>query len=138
MKKKHKQPVILIADDAPLNLLLIRSIINKFYSHVDVLEAVNGREVLEVYKENHIDLILMDIQMPEKDGVETTREIRKLEADSDSHTPIVALTAMVLNEDKDRCIEAGMDNFLTKPVDREKLNEIFDTYLSGNDKQPVQ
>ena len=138
MKKKHKQPVILIADDAPLNLLLIRSIINKFYSHVDVLEAINGREVLEIYKENRIDLILMDIQMPEKDGVETTREIRKLEADTDSYTPIVALTAMVLNEDKDRCLEAGMDNFLTKPVDREKLNEIFNKYLSGTDKQPVQ
>jgi len=137
MKKKHKQPVILIADDAPLNLLLIRSIIKKFYPHVDVLEAVNGREVIDVFKENHVDLILMDIQMPEKDGVETTREIRRMEADSDSHTPIVALTAMVMNEDKDRCIEAGMDNFLTKPVDREKLNEIFDTYLNDNNKKTV-
>jgi len=104
---------------------------------VDVLEAVNGREVIDVFKENHVDLILMDIQMPEKDGVETTREIRRMEADSGSHTPIVALTAMVLNEDKDRCIEAGMDNFLTKPVDREKLNEIFDTYLNDNNKKTV-
>ena len=77
------------------------------------------------------DLVLMDLHMPGSDGVTATRQIRAAEADNHApRTPIIALTANALDEDRDQCIAAGMDGFLTKPLDREKLAALLAT-LSG-------
>ncbi len=118
---------ILVAEDNEINALLMRSLLGRL-GHRAVL-ATNGEEALESWQAARsagapYDLVLMDIQMPQLDGIETTRRIRGLEtAQSGRRTPILALTANTLVEDRYACFEAGMDGFLIKPLDREKLAE---------------
>ena len=95
---------------------------------VDVEVAENGREALELYQNQKYDLIFMDIQMPEMDGYQTTREIRRTE-DEGSHVPIIALTANALSGDREKCLEAGMDDYISKPIEVEKIEEILKKYL---------
>jgi CheY-like chemotaxis protein len=95
----------------------------------DTVIATNGAAALESWAASKsagtpYELVLMDIQMPELDGIEAAKRIRKLEAEQPgARTPILALTANTLVEDRYACFEAGMDGFLIKPVDREKLEE---------------
>jgi len=78
--------------------------------------APHGKEALRLLIARAFDLILMDIQMPEMDGLETTHAIRQQEEGTDRHMPIVALTANVLNGDRERCLQAGMDGYVSKPI----------------------
>jgi signal transduction histidine kinase/CheY-like chemotaxis protein/ligand-binding sensor domain-containing protein/HPt (histidine-containing phosphotransfer) domain-containing protein len=94
----------------------------------DVEIANNGREALEKMQNNEYDLILMDCHMPEMDGFEATSEIRKIEK-NDRHIPVIALTASVLPEEKMRCFAVGMDDYLTKPLDKNVLNSILERWL---------
>jgi CheY-like chemotaxis protein len=116
---------ILVAEDNQINALLIRSLLGRL-GH-DTVITTNGNEALESWLSaksagTPYDLVLMDIQMPQLDGIETTKQIRLLEAGEPvSRTPILALTANTLVEDRYACFEAGMDGFLIKPLDREKL-----------------
>jgi PAS domain S-box-containing protein len=116
---------ILVAEDNEVNALLIRSLLTKLGHHAVI--ATNGEQALESWRAARsagapYDLVLMDIQMPQLDGIETTRRIRGLEAGQPGRqTPILALTANTLVEDRYACFEAGMDGFLIKPLDREKL-----------------
>ena len=116
---------ILVAEDNEVNALLIRSLLTKLGHHAVI--ASNGEQALESWRVARsagapYDLVLMDIQMPQLDGIETTRRIRGLEAGQPGRqTPILALTANTLVEDRYACFEAGMDGFLIKPLDREKL-----------------
>jgi len=116
---------VLVAEDNEINALLMRSLLIRL-GHQAVI-TTSGEEALESWLSaksagTPYDLVLMDIQMPGLDGIETTRRIRALEADSSSRqTPILALTANTLVEDRYACFEAGMDGFLIKPLDREKL-----------------
>ena len=116
---------ILVAEDNEVNALLIRSLLTKLGHHAVI--ASNGEQALESWRAARsagapYDLVLMDIQMPQLDGIETTRRIRGLEAGQPGRrTPILALTANTLVEDRYACFEAGMDGFLIKPLDREKL-----------------
>lgn len=87
-----------------------------------VTPANNGKEVLDLLEKNRFDFILMDVQMPEMDGIEATHEIRKREKETGSHIPIIALTANAFVEDRRRCLEAGMDEYTTKPI---KIKELF-------------
>jgi len=118
---------ILVAEDNEINALLMRSLLGRL-GHRAVI-ATNGEEALESWQAaksagTPYDLVLMDIQMPRLDGIETTRRIRALEASEPGRrTPILALTANTLVEDRYACFEAGMDGFLIKPLDREKLAE---------------
>jgi signal transduction histidine kinase/CheY-like chemotaxis protein len=118
---------ILVAEDNQINALLIRSLLGRLGHHAVI--ATNGEEALESWlsaksADSPYDLILMDIQMPQLNGIETTKRIRILESgDPGSRTPILALTANTLVEDRYACFEAGMDGFLIKPLDREKLAE---------------
>jgi PAS domain S-box-containing protein len=118
---------ILVAEDNEINALLMRSLLGRL-GHRAVL-ATNGEEALESWQAARsagapYDLVLMDIQMPQLDGIETTRRIRSLETGQPGRpTPILALTANTLVEDRYACFEAGMDGFLIKPLDREKLAE---------------
>jgi signal transduction histidine kinase/CheY-like chemotaxis protein len=119
--------VILVAEDNEINALLMRSLLTRLGHHTVI--ATNGEEALESWLAAKsagapYDLVLMDIQMPHLDGIEATKRIRALEAgQSGRQTPILALTANTLVEDRYACFEAGMDGFLIKPLDREKLAE---------------
>ena len=118
---------ILVAEDNQINALLIRSLLGRLGHHAVI--TTNGEEALESWlsarsADSPYDLILMDIQMPQLNGIEATKRIRILESgDPGSRTPILALTANTLVEDRYACFEAGMDGFLIKPLDREKLAE---------------
>jgi PAS domain S-box-containing protein len=116
---------VLVAEDNEINALLMRSLLGKL-GHQAVI-TTNGEEAFESWLAaksacTPYDLVLMDVQMPELDGIETTKRIRKHEARAAApRTPILALTANTLAEDRYACFEAGMDGFLVKPLDREKL-----------------
>jgi PAS domain S-box-containing protein len=118
---------ILVAEDNEINALLMRSLLTRL-GHLAVI-TTNGEEALESWLAAKsagapYDLVLMDIQMPQLDGIETTKRIRDHEAGQPGRqTPILALTANTLVEDRYACFEAGMDGFLVKPLDREKLAE---------------
>jgi two-component system sensor histidine kinase/response regulator len=87
------------------------------------------RSVEAVEKDNY-DLVLMDVQMPEMDGLEATAAIRKREAGTDVHISIVALTAYAMKDDRDRCLAAGMDGYLTKPVRPQELDDLLQSYMA--------
>jgi CheY-like chemotaxis protein len=118
---------ILVAEDNEINALLMRSLLGRLGHHAVI--TTNGEEALESWQAARsagapYDLVLMDIQMPQLDGIETTKRIRAREAGQPGRqTPILALTANTLVEDRYACFEAGMDGFLIKPLDREKLAE---------------
>jgi CheY-like chemotaxis protein len=97
----------------------------------NVFVAVNGIEALKSLSNGHeIDLVLMDLQMPEMDGYEATEKIRKsTDSSFDPQIPIIALTAHALQSDKERCFQVGMNDFLTKPIDPERLYEVLKKYL---------
>ena len=116
---------ILVAEDNEINALLMRSLLSRLGHHAVI--TANGEEALESWlsarsADTPYDLVLMDIQMPQLDGIETTKQIRSRESGQPARrTPILALTANTLVEDRYACFEAGMDGFLIKPLDREKL-----------------
>ena len=124
-------PRIMIAEDVAMNLLLIKTLITKALPDSTIIEAKNGKEAYQNAVEQPIDLIFMDIQMPEMDGIEATRKIRQESNSSNRDTPIIALTAEAIKGKKEDCLKAGMDEFLTKPVDREQLNQYLDKYFDG-------
>ncbi|WP_321286619.1 response regulator [uncultured Sunxiuqinia sp.] len=116
---------ILLVEDNVLNQRIVTFSLKK-YKH-DVTIANNGLEAIDKFKEAKYDVILMDIMMPVMDGLEATVKIRGLEKEMkvDSRTPIIALTANTMDNDREKCISYGMDDFMAKPFDIEKLNQIF-------------
>jgi len=126
---KTKPIKILIAEDVAMNMLLVKFLITKLIPHVTIIEAENGVEAVRLWQENLPDLILMDMQMPEMDGIDATIAIRKIEKAGNSHIPIISLTAGALQEERDKCLASGMDDFLTKPIEKEKLQEALKRYL---------
>jgi two-component system sensor histidine kinase/response regulator len=90
--------------------------------------AVNGREALEALRESTFDLVLMDVQMSEIDGFEATRAVREAEKVSGLHMPIIALTARAMKGDQDRCLAAGMDGYLSKPIHAAALLATIEAY----------
>jgi CheY-like chemotaxis protein len=119
---------ILVVEDNPVNSRFVeRLLINQGHS-VEV--AVNGRLGFEAACQRSFDLILMDVQMPEMDGLEATCAIRQTEKETGQHVPIVALTAHASAEDRDRCLESGMDEYLTKPLQFARLKEILNQIMA--------
>lgn len=117
---------ILVAEDYFVNQEVTQDILELMDFSVDIAE--NGKEALEKYESGTYDAILMDIQMPEMDGFQATAEIRKKEGNS-KHTPIIALTANALSGDREKCLEAGMDDYISKPIEAVKLEEILKKYI---------
>lgn len=124
---------VLIVEDTPLNMMLIRTVIKKLIPKSIILEAHNGIEAVDLFKSNHVDFVLMDINMPEMDGLAATRAIRSFEATRNEtntgHVPIAALTAGVFTEDRHMAFESGMDAFLSKPVHVEQLIELLERWF---------
>ncbi len=113
---------VLLVEDSVYNQKLAIGLLKKQNHRITV--ADNGAKAVEWVKERPFDLILMDVQMPEMDGLEATRTIRSFEADVGGHMPIVAMTAQAMKGDRERCLEAGMDGYLMKPV---RSKDLFQT-----------
>jgi CheY-like chemotaxis protein len=117
---------ILLAEDNEVNQKLAVRLLEK-RGH-SVIVAGNGREALESLDHNSFDLVLMDVQMPEMDGIEATMHIRNREAGTGRHQPIVAMTALVMKGDRERCLAARMDGYLSKPIRTQELEAVLETY----------
>jgi CheY-like chemotaxis protein len=105
---------ILLAEDSHVNQRLAIGLLTKRGHHVSV--ANDGREAIHLYESRRFDLVLMDVQMPEMDGFQATRAIRQHDRGCGRYTPIIALTAHAMKGDRERCLEAGMDAYVSKPV----------------------
>ena len=116
---------LLIAEDNQINLMLAMALLQKAGHRVDTVG--NGLEAIEAVRERPYDVVLMDVHMPELDGLSATQRIRAL-GDARAHVPIVALTANALEEDRQRCLEAGMDDYLAKPVDEDQLLAVLERW----------
>jgi two-component system sensor histidine kinase/response regulator len=121
---------ILLAEDNPVNQKLALRLLEK-RGH-QVLVASNGKQALAQMYARPFDLVLMDVQMPEMDGLEATKLLREREKSSGHHQAVVAMTALVMKGDRERCIEAGMDNYLSKPIRSQELDDMLDGFMNRN------
>ena len=119
---------ILIVEDNEINQLVLGGLLKKL-GDLEITCANNGALGLEEFKKKKFDLIFMDCQMPVMDGFAATRAIREYEGET-RHTPIIAITANAMNSAKEECISAGMDEYITKPIEENKLKEIFQDFTS--------
>ena len=117
---------ILLAEDNLVNQRLAMRLLEKRGHRVVV--AANGREALEALEKESYDLVLMDVQMPEMDGMEAIARIREKEVRTGGHQPVVALTAHAMKGDMERGLSAGMDGYLTKPIRPKELDDVLDKY----------
>ncbi len=120
---------VLVAEDNDLNAKFLSAILKQLNYNIDL--AINGKICVEKFLENDYDLILMDIQMPVMNGLDTTAEIRKLEQqmEVENRIPIIAITAFAFEHDKQNCLDAGMDAYLTKPYRPQDLTDIIKTFF---------
>jgi PAS domain S-box-containing protein len=118
---------VLVAEDNAVNQRLASRMLEKRGHRVTV--TANGLEAIDALANRNFDLVLMDIQMPEMDGFEATAEIRKREELDGTHMPIIALTANAMKGDRERCLAAGMDGYLSKPIVPHELDDLLETYL---------
>jgi len=118
---------VLVAEDNAVNQRLAARMLEKRGHRVTV--TADGREAVEALANQTFDLVLMDVQMPGMDGFEATAVIREREEHDGTHTPIIALTANAMKGDRERCLAAGMDGYLSKPIVKQELDELLDTYL---------
>ncbi len=119
---------VLLAEDNAVNQRLAVRLLEKRGHRVVV--AGNGREAVEALEKESFDLVFMDVQMPEMDGLEATAAIREKEKGSGVHQPIIALTAHAMKGDREKCLAGGMDGYLTKPIRPEELEEILQDYVT--------
>jgi two-component system, sensor histidine kinase and response regulator len=119
---------VLVAEDNPVNQRLAVRLLEKRGHRVEVV--VNGREALRALDQERFDLVLMDVQMPEMDGVEATVAIRQNEKGSGLHTPIVALTANAMKGDREKYLASGMDGYLAKPIRPLELDELLERHIA--------
>jgi CheY-like chemotaxis protein len=124
LRENRRKIQILLAEDNAVNRQLVVRLLEK-RGHI-VTIALNGAEAVALVKQSRFDVVLMDVQMPEMDGFEATGVIRKEEQVSGRHLPIIAMTAHAMEGDRQRCLAAGMDGYVTKPVKVEELVEIIE------------
>jgi CheY-like chemotaxis protein len=119
---------ILIVEDNKINMLLTKKLVNAIISNCTIFEATDGNEAIEKYRKEQPDLILMDIQMPNKNGYEAVEEIRKLK--EAAKIPIIALTAGIMAGDKEKCLASGMNDYLPKPIIQTDLEHMLNKWLN--------
>jgi len=130
MPKSYKDFLnVLLVEDNDLNAKFALAILKRLNFHVDL--ATNGKIGVEKFLENNYDLILMDIQMPAMNGLEAASDIRKLEQQMEVEhpVPIIAITAFAFEHDKQNCLDAGMNDYLTKPYRPQDLIDIIQVYF---------
>jgi signal transduction histidine kinase/CheY-like chemotaxis protein len=131
----HTPLNILVAEDNAVNQLVMTRLLHKRGHKVTVVD--DGRSAVEAVAGNDFDVVLMDVQMPVLDGLQATREIRDSEAGTQRHIPIVALTAHAMQSDQQRCLDSGMDDYLTKPINASELDRILSTYAALRFETPA-
>ncbi|HLW96947.1 MAG TPA: response regulator, partial [Solirubrobacteraceae bacterium] len=122
-----RPPEILVAEDSQINQIVAARSLERCGCRVDVVS--NGADALEAMKTKRYDAVLMDCQMPGMDGYEATRELRTREIGEDRHIPVVAMTAQAMEGDRERCLAAGMDDFVTKPMRHNELVEVLRRWI---------
>jgi len=130
LAKLPEKPVLVIAEDVQLNMLLAKTLILKLMPGATILEANTGLQALTFVQQQPVDIVLMDVHMPEMDGIEATKAIRALPG-KPGKLPIVALTAGAVTEEKEKCLEAGMNDFLTKPIQNKALASTLVRFLTN-------
>jgi CheY-like chemotaxis protein len=121
-----ESPRVLLVEDNAVNQKLAKRLLEKSGAVVET--AVNGREAVELCSAARYQIVFMDCQMPEMDGFEATSQIRRLEG-ATRHTPIIAMTAYALPQDRERCLKSGMDAYVSKPISENELKKMLDTWL---------
>jgi two-component system, sensor histidine kinase and response regulator len=127
---------ILVVEDTPFNQKFMLRLLGRDNHQVTIAE--NGRLALETLAITEFDLILMDVQMPEMDGLEATREIRNREKQTGKHIPIIAMTAHAMKGDRERCLDAGMDEYVSKPVNMDTLFETIKSFFPEEVKSTIE
>jgi CheY-like chemotaxis protein len=133
-EKSNHLRILLVEDNAVNQVLAVRLLEKRGHT---VAVAGNGKEGLAALEKQSFDLVLMDVQMPEMDGFEATTAIREKEKTSGNHLPVIAMTAHAMVGDKERCLEAGMDDYITKPIRVEELSDLLKRYSPVDAKQKV-
>ena len=124
---------ILVADDSPVNQDVASGLLELRGHKVDVVSS--GREAIEALKRQSYDVVFMDIEMPDLDGMAATAAIREMEETSGMHTPIIAMTAHALKGFRERCLEAGMDDYISKPIQPQELFQSLQTIAASRDQR---
>jgi two-component system, sensor histidine kinase and response regulator len=128
LREGRRRLRVLLAEDNPVNRVVASRMLER-QGHVVVM-VPDGRQAVAALERESFDLVLMDVQMPEMDGYEATAAIRRKEAKDGGHLPIIALTAHALQGDKEKCLRAGMDSYVSKPIDAEKLFDAIDGLIA--------
>ncbi len=128
-RSPFQDAVILLAEDETVNLLLAKALLEK--KGITIVSAANGREAVECFKKESFDAILMDIQMPELDGYQATKAIRDHEKLTGGHIPIIAMTAHAIQGDRQKCLDAGMDDYISKPLHPETMYQVIKDQLAA-------
>ncbi len=123
--QKWDDKVILVVEDVDTNKLFFDAALRK--TNAKILWAMDGQEAVDLFRANRVDLVLMDLQLPVKDGYTATREIKAI----NQHVPIIAQTAHVMSGEKEKCMEAGCDDYLSKPIRLNILMETLSKYLNS-------
>ncbi|MEI7483996.1 MAG: response regulator [Ignavibacteriota bacterium] len=127
-EKPHDQINILVAEDNVVNQRLVKELLARKNYHVTIVE--NGLKIFDVLESTRFDAILMDIQMPIMDGLEATSIIREIEKGTGKHIPIIGITAYAVKADKEKCVSAGMDDYMSKPFVKEEFYNMIEKYTS--------
>ena len=126
----HQRLHVLLAEDNVVNQRIAASLLERRGHRVMI--AANGHEAIEAVRRSAFDVVLMDVQMPEMGGLEATAAIRALERGKSTRVPIIAMTAHAMKGDRERCLDAGMDEYLTKPLDSRRLCEVVEALAGGS------
>ncbi len=135
VKPDRRSLKILLAEDNPINARLALAVLEAAGHQVQAVG--NGKRAIEVCQNNSFDLVLMDVQMPEMDGLTATRFLREQENNSGNHLPIIAMTALAMKGDREECLAAGMDGYVAKPIQEELLWQEIDRVLHQNPVAPL-
>ncbi len=136
LREQERSLRILLAEDNAVNQVVAQRVLHKCGHHVRTVN--NGKEALDALENQTFDAVLMDVQMPELDGLQATAEIRRREKVSGAHLPIVAMTAHALKGDRERCLAAGMDGYVSKPVCASELYEVLENLSSHREPHAAE